>query len=252
VRREIQLSLGRISGQGEEEASILDEEAARQTMEYYLDAEAAARFIELLREGMIEIVRPEKPTPLASYILKLPPTRPWIPDLVSRIARQLEGYAFTVPELVDMLELSERTIESRLKEMRKPDYEEKRTVCFIDVVDEECRWALVRDLEEVSQLEEFQDSFKPPNLNEPVRVLIYSSQGGSARELILTPRILLERWDEIATGLPEEIYVMKVSPAYAAYSRDLSVTYYNLDKKTARLLILNAASLLQRRRAGYY
>ncbi|MCE4625094.1 MAG: DEAD/DEAH box helicase [Desulfurococcales archaeon] len=253
VLREIQLSFGKLGGLRElDSTDLIVREARQQVIEDYLDIDGAADFIERLRSGNIKVLRTRTPTPLARYIIRLPANRPWIPDLVGRIARALSGYAFTILELADILEVSDKTIENKIKEMRKQEYGENRVFCFIDVYGNECRWALVKEVEEIAAMEDFKPSFTPRRRNEPVRVVVQSISGGSNREIIVTPEIIEKMWERIAADLPDEVHIVRIQPAFSNYSKDLTITYYNVPKKVLKYLILNAAAVFQSRRGIIY
>jgi ATP-dependent Lhr-like helicase len=181
----------------------------------------------------------------------MPPIKPWVPDLVGRIAKVLEGYALSVIDIADILDVSDKTVEAKVKEMRKPEYGDKRVICFIDVTDEECRWVLLKDLEEIVKMEDFEDSFKPRKPSEPFRIQIKSITGGS-REIILTPEIAVNRWESVEKTLPEEIYQVKIQPAYGYSIKELTITYYNIPRKALKYIFLNAATILQSRRTSIY
>ncbi len=251
--RELQLSFGRLGKVRDyEEDSILYEEALRQVYEQYLDLEAARHFIDLLKTGKITVVRKSDGlSPLAREILKTPAIRPWIPDLIDRIARALDGYALTSIDLADILEVSDKTIESKLKELRKPEYGDKRVICFIDVNEESCRWLLATQIDEIASLDDFADSFSPANPSEPMRVTLKAGQSGGSREVIVTADLLLRRWEELEKNLPEEIYMVKVRPAYGYEVKELTVTYYNVPKSCLKHILLNAITVIQRRRSYY-
>ena len=250
VIREIQLSFGKIGSvdyEGEDE--ILIEEAKKQVVEEYLDLDTAKWFLELLRTGRIRVKTPliGGLTPLAKSIVQQPSIRPWLPDLAPRIARFLEGTPLTVIDLADALELAEKTIESKLKEMRKPEYGDLRVVSFIDIDTGETRWALLRELENIAESEDYRESFRPKRLGEPLRVYIRAAPGQKPREIILKPADLLgANTDRILSLFPREAYSIKVTSAYAMDTRDdVSVVHYHVPVNAVRYLLLNAARYLE-------
>ena len=250
VMRDIQLDLGKIGSIDFDSDRIIVEEAARQVVEEYLDVEGARVFIERLQKGEVKVLKPDIGglTPLALELTRFPPIKPWLQDLTLRIARMLEGTALTLIELADLLELAEKTIDSRLREMRKPDYGEHRVVGFIDVDEDEWRWVLVKDLEEVAGMEEFSHNFTPLKKREPLRLIIKPSQGSKHRELIVTPETIEDNWSNLERMLPDEIYMVKISSAYSEGSRDdVSVTHYYVPSKVMKHIILNAATYIQRK-----
>ncbi len=250
VLREIQLDLGKIGSIDMDEDGILVDEAVRQVIEEHLNVREAMDFIERLKEGRIKVLTTSIGglTPLALEVLRFPPIRPWMQDLAMRIARMLEGTALTVIELADLLELAEKTIDSRLREMRKPDYKDHRVAGFIDIDEDDWRWVLVKDLEEVASMEEFSHNFEPARMRDPLRIVIRTGPGSKPRELIVDPESVLSNWDEIAKRLPDEIYMMRISSAYSEGSRDdVSVTHYYVPSSIAKYLILNAATYIQKK-----
>jgi len=251
VLREIQYPLGRLGSidpfQAPEDDLVV-REAVRQVIDLYMDVEAARDFLRGLRSGAIRIEswRGSGYHPLTRELAQAPPVRPWMPGLARRIARLIEGYALTVEEIADALELPEKTVEAKLKDMRKEDYGPIRTVAFIDVDDGETRWTLASSLPQVAELEEFKASFTPRKLDTSYRVVVKRSRGDAGVEFILTPRNVLEQWDSIKSSLPREAH--QVSIANVDYpDRDLTVTYYNVPLEALRYLILNAATVIERR-----
>ena len=250
VIREIQLSFGKIGAvdyDGRDE--ILVEEAKKQVIEEYLDLDTARWFLEELRAGRIRVRTPliGGLTPLAKSILQQPSIRPWLPDLAPRIARFLEDTPLTIIDLADALELAEKTVESKLKEMRKPEYGDLRVVSFIDIDTGETRWALLRELERIAESEDYMNSFRPRRLDEPLRVYIRAAPGQKPRELILKPADLLgPEAERILSMFPREAYSIKVTSAYAMDTRDdVSVVHYHVPASAVKYLLLNAARYLE-------
>jgi len=248
VIREIQVSFGKIGTVDFDDDYIIVDEARRQVIEEYLDIERAAEFLRRFQAGKIEVKAPLGGglTPIAREILSAPAIRPWMQDLALRIARLLEGSALTVLELADILELAEKTVESKIKEMRKPEYGENRVVGFVDVDEDEWRWTLVRTLAEVATSEEFAPSFEPYRIREPLKLYVRVAPGHRPREIIVTPELVLRNYERIASALPPEIYRVKIASAYSENRRDdFSVVHYHVPAHTLRYLILNAARYLE-------
>jgi len=244
--RDIQLSFGRVGSPDPEEDGFLFEEAKRQVLDEYLDVETAVEFLEALKKGEVEVVAPMIPgiTPIAREILQSPSVRPWLPDLAMRIARALEGSSLTVIDLADILDLAEKTIES--KEMRKPEYGDLRVVSFIDSDTGETMWALLKDLKELASLEEFEDIFTPRRLDEPLRLYIRSAPGQKPVEIIVKPSDMLEGAERVLSRLPKEMYSVKIISAYDHEGRDdLSVVHYYVPREALPLLVLNAAKYIE-------
>ena len=247
--REIQLDLGKIGSIDADEDSILVQEAVRQVIERYLDIEGAIEFVENLKNGQIKVYTAyKKLTPLAREVLRYPPVKPWVQDLALKIARMVEGTALTVFELADILELAEKTVDSKIREMRKEEYDKYRIVGFIDVDEDEWRWLLLKDLDEIASSEEFESSFKPFKWREPLRVYIKTHISSKPKEIIITPEAVMRNWDDIASRIPDELYMVRVSSAYSEGTRDdVIVTHYHVPAKALRLLLLNAAAYIQKK-----
>ncbi|MEB2836762.1 MAG: DEAD/DEAH box helicase [Desulfurococcales archaeon] len=255
VLREIQVDFGILGSADPEEDSIVYEEAKRQVVEYYLDLETAEEFLRGLKRGEIKIVKSRGPgvSPLAAEILESPPIRPWLPDLAGRIARLLEDNALTVMEIADILDLSEKTVENKLLEMRKPEYGDERVAAFIDIDEGEIRWTLARSLEYIASSEEFSTSFQPENPREPLRVTIKAGKGDKGHEIIVTPKALRDKWDELKRLLPEEVYMARVESAYSMGGREEPrVTIYHASRESLRWLLLNAAKYIETRLSSLY
>ncbi len=250
VIRSLQLDFGKIDKPDEEEDEILLREAKRQVIENYLDAEEAIAFLEDLRSGEVEIYIAGAGglTPLSREILSTPAIKPWVHDLAERIAKLLHDNALTVFEIADLLELSPKTVEAKLKEMRKPSYGDLRVITFIDIDEDDMRWTLLSSLESIANSEEFQSSFDPPNPDEPLRIT-YTVEGleRAAREVVITPRILSEMRDKLVI-FPEEMHKVVIRSAYSSGGRnEPHVVYYNVPRSALPLLVRNAAAYLSGR-----
>lgn len=251
VVREIQHPLGRLGSVDPFQApddDLIIREAVRQVIELYMDVDAAREFLRGLHSGSIRLVewRGSGYHPLTRELAGVPAVRPWLPGLARRIASLIEGYALTVEEIADALELSEKTVEAKLKDMRRVDYGAIRTVAFIDVDDGETRWTLASSLPQVAELEEFKASFTPRRIDAQYRVVVKRSRGDAGMEFILTPRNVLENWDAVRKMLPGEAHQVTISNVDYP-DRDLTVTYYNLPADTLRYLILNAAAAIEKK-----
>ncbi len=248
VIREIQMDFGKIGSIDPDEDEFIINEAARQVIEQYLDIEETVNLLYKIKRGDIIIAKPvtTKLTPLSQEVLRNPATRPWMQDLAIRIARNLEENALTVIELADILELAEKTIDTKIKDMRKPRYGNMRVIGFIDIDENEWRWTLLKDLEYIAELEEFENSFKPINMDEPLRISIKQDNTTKPKEIIVTPRVVVEQWEEIEQSLPDEIYMVRIESAYNEGTRDdIVVTHYYVPRQALRLLILNASAYIQ-------
>ncbi|MCE4600769.1 MAG: DEAD/DEAH box helicase [Desulfurococcales archaeon] len=255
VIRDIQLSFGKIGSIDVEEDYFIVEEAKRQVIEEYLDIETAREFITMLQEGKIKVHTPMGGglTPIAREILKAPPVKPWMPDLARRIARMLEGSALTVFELADILELAEKTVEAKIKDMRRPDYDDIRVVGFIDIDDDDWRWTLLRSLEEVVSMEEFENSFKPVRMREPLRVYIKPTQAHRPKELIVTPETVVKNYERIKQMFPQELYNVRITSAYSENRKDdVVISHYYVTADALKYLLLNAAKYIEEKYYFFY
>lgn len=252
--RSIQLDLGLIGSFDEYRDELLVEEAVRQVIENYLDVERAVEFLRQLRNGEVEIHTAVTGglTPLAKEILDSPPVKPWVQDLAERIARLLEDNALTIDEIADILELSPKTVENKIREMRKPEQGETRIVGFIDVDEDEWRWTLLRSLKGIAESPEFERSFKPRRLDNPVKLVIRVNRGDRPRQLLVTPRRILESWDSVSKMLPDEMYSVTIThPDWEGARDDVAVTHYNVPKAAIPLLVLNAAAYIEEKELYY-
>ncbi len=248
ILRSLQLDFGVIGSPDEERDEILYEEAVKQVIEEYLDIETAQKFLEDLKSGKIEIKVGGIGgiTPLAKEVLEQPPTRPWIQDLYSRIARLLDDNALTIDEIADILELATKTIDNRIREMRKPEAGEQRVVGFIDIDEFEWRWTLLKSLENIVASDEFSESFRPRELDEPIKLVIKVNKGDRPRQLLLTPRKVIENWEAIDSMLPDEMQMVIIThPDWEGARDDIAVTHHHVSKKALRYLILNAARYIE-------
>ena len=248
VLRNIQLDFGVIGTPDEEKDALLYEEVAKQVIEEYLDINTALDFLEKFRNGEItlKVGGIGGITPLAKEILEEPPIRPWIHDLYSRIARLLEDNALTIDEIADILELASKTIDNRIREMRKPEAGEQRVVGFIDIDEGEWRWTLLRSLENIVESDEFEESFKPRHLDDPIKLVIRVNKGDRPRELLLTPRKVIENWDTIESMLPDEMYSVIITyPEWEGSRDDIMIAHYHVPKNALEYLILNGARYIE-------
>ena len=242
-QRDARLVLGAL-GNGNLDDYVLDD-IAWHVIETQLDIEYARDFLDGLRRGSICIVKSTSSglSPLARKLVDMPSVKPWIPGIVDAIAKMLRDYAFTVIELSEALGVSEKTIESKLKDMRSPEYGSRRVVSFIDVDEGERRWTLVESLLEVSLLEEFTPYFRPRYMETPLRLRVKRARSSKSQEIIVTPSSVLDNWKAVESLLPEEMFVVEISNAY--YDDEI-VRHYNVPLKALPLLILNAAVYLER------
>ena len=248
--REIQLHLGKIGSIDEENDSFLIEEAKKQVLREYFDIEGAKKFLKLLKSKSLQVINLTSPelSPLAKGILELPSIKPWIQDLAIKIGRLLENNGLTKFEIADILELAEKTVENKLKDMRKPEYGDIRVIRFLDVDEDDYRWTLLKSLDNIISSDEFRIYFMPKKLNEPMRVHIRISQQSKPKEYIITPKFLMEQWNDLEKLLPEEIYEVRITSAYEYGTReDSNILHYFVNIKSLKYLILNAAAYIEKK-----
>jgi len=117
-------------------------------------------------------------------------------------------------------------------------------VAFLDVESREWRWTLATTLDILSSLEEFRESFSPTGLDNEFRLSIRRAHDSEARERLVRPRDVVERWDEISHLIgADEIFELRVA---SALGEGPTVVYHHVDGRLARLLILNAIAFIQR------
>lgn len=247
--KELQLSFGKIGRVDDEEDKLLSDEALRQALQHYFDVDGAKKFIEALSRDEIEIIDLGSPnilTPLAGYLRRIPEIRPWIPDVSGVIIRNLEGMAFTVDELAEITGLPAKTIEHKLKELRKPGSID-RVFQFMDVELGEWRWALVRDVKHIVSNEMFVESFTPVDPNEAFLLQIKPASGESYIPVYFTPKEIVENIERFKKKIPiDEAYEVKVSSLSSSLLQSLSPKYYYVSKDLIPYIALNGAAFLQK------
>ncbi len=248
ILKEIQLSFGKIGRVGEED-DIIIEEAVNQALQLYFDIDGAKEFLSKLQQDSIDIVdigTPEILSPLAAYMLRVPEIRPWIPDISGIIVKTLDGMAFTIDELSEILGLPPKTIEHKLKDMRKPDTLD-RVFQFLDVELGEWRWALVRDVKEIVESDIFAESFNPPDINEAFMLHIKPQSGESFIPVYFTPREIINGIEEFRKKIPvSEAYEVRVVSLSSSLLQSLSPKYYYVSKDIMPYIALNGAAFLQK------
>lgn len=248
IVREIQHSLG-VIGKVTEDDKMVSEEAIRQILNNFLDVEGAWELISSLKSGktIIEQVDPEAiPSFLKEDLLRRPQVKAWVKDSTIVIAKTLQGWAFTEEEIAEIILLPPKTVEVKLKEMRKPDSNE-RVVRFMDVDLGEWRWVLLKDLEEIATYDEFKESFIPDDEEQSFLLQIRPSEKSPYISIITSAREVLENWAKIEKQIPtEEVYEMKVVPLIQGFMRNFAPRYYFVPKKTIPLLFINGVSMLQK------
>ncbi len=237
--------LGKLGDIDKEADRPLVEGVKEYVMSARLDLKGAEEFIRSLRAGRINVQRVEdSPSPLAKELLSVPSVRPWVQDLSKSIAKVLEGWAFTAIEVAEELGLPLKTVTSKLKEMRRPEYSTRRVVAFLDVSTKEWRWTLASSLEEISSLDDFKDDFTPLRQEGEFKVAVRRIYDGETRERLVRPRDVLESWGEISNVMGgDEVYELKVS---SALGDGPTVVFHYVSGRAARRLVLNAIAFIQR------
>jgi hypothetical protein len=188
----------------------------------------------------IRVVEGAGLSPIARLISKSARIRPWYGGTSFIIAEALKGLALSVDEIAEVTGLPKRYIERKLKVMRK-SRSSLRLIAFYDVFDGQIRWALAKELEQISQ-DLFSDSFNPSPYGTYL-VTIVRERGDSGETFIVSPteesvNRLINRLGEF-----DELYCVKVS---YGDGRNGSIKYYNVLKKHLKLVIMNAITYLQR------
>jgi ATP-dependent Lhr-like helicase len=249
--KEIQHSFGYLGKVPEE--SIVFREAVRQILED-LESEGSLRsFFEGISSGKIKIVRISRsgePSPISKKILSMPLIRPWLRDITYLIAKLLKGFAMTVTEIAEALELPEKVVENKLKEMRKN--KQYRVVQFKDIDTGEWRWALAEDLEEISKSPEFQTCFIHSGLYDHIECSLKYEYGSAQVKFVIKTSDLEEGLKRILDNISvEEIYEVRVSPISAMSYRDASIAYYNVPREALPYVIRNAIAYIEKTSTEY-
>jgi len=250
--RDIQVSFGKI-GKVKEDEELLIKETVRQVLFEELDLEKAKEFLKRIREGdiKIHIVKSSKLMPLAEYIMRTPPIRLWIPGLTTMIAQALKDSALTVEELSEILDLPHKTVENKLKEMRKS--ERYRVTYFRDIDTNEVRWVLLEDLSKIAKSEFFKSSFAPEDPTETFILLVKPVEGEEYYHILFKPLDILKNPEVLIKRFPvDEAYELKIYTASRPFSKALSITYYYITKGALPYIALNAATYLQKLRRSAY
>jgi ATP-dependent Lhr-like helicase len=247
VTSEIRASFGIVVKADPEEDQILLDDALKQVIYRIFDVEGVKRLVERLRNNEVKIYTKNTGplTPITRHILSLPQVKPWMKRVERLIAENLQGFAMTIPELSEALDLAEKTIENALREMRKPGHP-YRVFCFKDPYDNDCRWALISDAEEIMEMEEFEESFQPLK-DEPFQVEIHTSRGGVPYTFMVSS--IENGIDSKLNMLPRDVYSVKVKSMNLYDERD--VNYLHVSKELIPHLIRNGISYIQRTRMYY-
>ncbi len=249
--KEIQHSFGYMGRVSEE--SIVFKEAVRQILEDLESEGSLKSFFKDISEGRIKIhsvPRRTPASPISKKILSTPLIRPWLRDISYIVAKLLKGFAMTVTEIAEALELPEKVVENKLKEMRKSG--QYRVIQFKDIDTGEWRWALAEDLEAISRSPEFETCFMPRGLNDHIECSIKYEPGSAQVKFVIKTSDLDEGIKRILDSIStEEIYEVRVSPISALGFKEASVAYYNIPKEAIPYLVKNAIAYIEKTCAGY-
>ncbi|MEM0439772.1 MAG: hypothetical protein QXP18_07130, partial [Sulfolobales archaeon] len=249
--KEIQHSFGYMGRVPEE--SVVFKEAVRQILED-LESEGSVRsFFAGLSSGEIKIyIVPKRtpPSPISKKILSTPLIRPWLRDISYIVAKLLKGFAMTVTEVAEALELPEKIIENKLKEMRKGG--PYRAIQFKDVDTGEWRWALVEDLEAISKSPEFQACFMSKGIYDHIECSLKYEPGSAQVKFVIKTSDLDEGIKRILENMStDEIYEVRVSPISALGLREASIAYYNVPKEAFPYIVKNAIAYIEKMSTSY-
>jgi len=220
------------------------EEALRQTMSEYFDVDGAWALIEKLKKKRVSLVPNMRRTSIyAREVVKEAPEKPWLGNIDEVIAETLKGMAFTVEELADALDIPEKLVEAKLKEMSKPG-SQYRVFSFIDIDTGETRWALVEDAADIAKSEEFAASFTPPN-KDALYMLFVKSESGSTIHVMVKLSDVLENPESLLEQIPfKEIHELRIVPLTGYYEGRVP-KFNNVPRDIVPYLLLNAATLIQ-------
>ena len=242
--KELQLSFGKV-GRIDTGDDVISEEATKQVLMQYMDIESTKELIRKIRNGEIKVVVLNgTESPLSTYVKKMPPIRPWIKDSTLLIIQTLEHIALTADELSEILEIPRKTIEHKLKELRKPGNVD-RVTCFIDVDIAEWRWVLLRNIREIFMSSEYNTSFEPIDLDETFILYVKPLNESSYYTLYFTAREILNNINDFTSRIPsDEVYELRVLPLDNIL-RTFAPKYFYVAKKAVPYIALNGVTYLQ-------
>ena len=245
IAKEIQYSFGKVGKLDPKEDKIILEEALRQAVAKYFSIRGTIKYIKKLQSGKIRLISVEGLTPLGKAVLTHTPIRPWISDLQLRIYQALKGGAYTVDELSEIVGISKKTLEIKLKKMRKPN-SKYRTVSFIDVDSKEVRWCLEEDLKDIVESGDYYNSFNPINLDETYIAVIRPYESEGTIEIVFRVKDLVQNLDSFLKKIPyNEVLELRIKDPNDALIYSISPKYYYVGKNSIGFLILNAVSFIQ-------
>ncbi|MCY0859475.1 MAG: DEAD/DEAH box helicase [Sulfolobaceae archaeon] len=247
--KEVQYSFGKIGKISSKEDKLILKEALKQTIRKYFSVSKTLKFLNEVKDGKIKIIdlseeQQNNLTPLARAVLLQAAVRPWFADIYGKISQVLKGGAFTLKELSEAIGLSEKSLESKLKQMRKPD-SKFRVINFIDVDDEKVRWCLADELKNIAESEEFASSFTPINENETYIVTFRPFNSSSSMEFIIKVKDLLDD-NIINKKIPfEELEEIRVKDPNDSLFQSISPKFFYVNRKNVKYILLNAITYIQ-------
>ncbi|ALU32757.1 DEAD/DEAH box helicase [Sulfolobus acidocaldarius] len=250
VLKEIKYSFGKIGNVSLHDDKLLIKEAIKQTVYKYFSIKNTLKYIKMIKNKDIDIIHIEGISPLGRAVLNHTPLRPWITDLSIRIYQAMKGGAYTVSELSEMLGISEKSLESRLKKMRKYD-SKYRTCNFIDIDTKDMRWVLLEDFEEIVETGDYYNSFEPIKLDETYVAVIRPINNEGNIEIVFRVKELVENPENVTRRIPyDEVFELKLKDPSDPLVMSISPRYYFVNKNVIKFLILNAVSYIQNTRFG--
>ncbi len=243
VLKEIQVSFGKIGKIDLKEDRTLVAEALKQTITRYFSVKGTLNFIAKVKRGEIKVLRTEKRTPLAEAVLLHAPIKPWLLSVYSLIYESLKGGAYTISELSEQIGIPEKSLENKLKQMRKPS-SKYRITSFIDVDSGETRWCVMEELPKIVESDDYYTSFTVLNDSETFIAILRQVNGDGSSEIIFKPKDLLK--DDIRVRIPyEEIAELRIADPVDPLVSNLSPRFYYVNKKVLPYLLLNAVAYIQ-------
>lgn len=247
--KEVQYSFGKIGKISSKEDKLILDEALKQTISKHFSINKTLKFLNEIRACKVKVIDLSEKmkgslTPLAKAVLLQAPVRPWFSDIYGKIAQVLKGGAYTLEELSEIIGLSPKSLESRLKQMRKPD-SKFRTISFIDIETKETRWCLAEEFKDIAESEDFISSFTPINEDEAYIVTFRPLGSNSNMDLIIKVRDLLDE-ELVNRKIPfDEIEELKIKDPNDSLVQSISPRFYYVNRKNIKYVLLNAITYIQ-------
>jgi ATP-dependent Lhr-like helicase len=243
--KEIQPSFGRLGRKIDPERDkFIVNEALRQTLRKYFSVKGTISFLKSIREEKISIVTYRGETPIGNAVVSHVPIRPWLIDIVESIYEALKGGAYTSSELAEVLGIPLKSLENKLKQLKKMS-DKYKISSFIDVDSKEVRWVLVDDFQNIVNSDDYFTSFTPSNLEETFIALLKSADRESQIELIFKPKDIIQNPEDIKRRIPfEDIGELRVIDMNEmSYSTPLK--FYGVSRQVIPYILLNATTYIQ-------